>query len=227
MLRVEESGSQNRLVTGTVIFLTSSSWFPCLSSYVLGYNTSQSDDRYGGGSRGGAPGVHTPLFLDQTEARRTEKNFFGDPPFLRVWITPLISRSGSGTALSLERNKVIFCQNSHHVWLPRGSPSKVWSCVGRKYLSLSIGLGECSCLATREHVTNHHKPAWLFERPFRGQEMLLVINFEDKSTFNRIWMWVNFGPWASKWQCKSQQESICFVSYFPDELYQLCWAYIL
>ena len=31
-----------------------------------------------------------PLFLDQTEARGAEKNFFGDPPpYLRVWMTPL------------------------------------------------------------------------------------------------------------------------------------------
>ena len=31
-----------------------------------------------------------PLFLDQTEARGAEKNFFGDPPppYLRVWMTP-------------------------------------------------------------------------------------------------------------------------------------------
>ena len=64
---------------------------------------------------------------------------------------------------------------------------KVWIRHCIKYLSLSIGLGECSCLATREHVTNHHKPAWLFEWLFRGQEMLLVINFEDRSSFNRIW----------------------------------------
>ena len=33
-----------------------------------------------------------PLFLDQTEARRAEKNFLGDcppppPPYLRVWMT--------------------------------------------------------------------------------------------------------------------------------------------
>ena len=41
-----------------------------------------------GGSRGGGPGP--PLFLNQTEARRAQKNFFGDrlpPPFLRVWMT--------------------------------------------------------------------------------------------------------------------------------------------
>ena len=81
MLRVEESVSQNRLVTGTVIFLISLSWFPCLSSYVLGYNTSQSDDHYSGGSREGAQGVRAPLFLDQTEAQKTKKNFMGDPPF--------------------------------------------------------------------------------------------------------------------------------------------------
>ena len=30
------------------------------------------------------------LFLDQTEARRAKKIFFGDrpPPYIRVWITP-------------------------------------------------------------------------------------------------------------------------------------------
>ena len=33
--------------------------------------------------------VPPPLFLDQTEARGAEKNFFGDPPpYLRVWKTP-------------------------------------------------------------------------------------------------------------------------------------------
>ena len=40
-----------------------------------------------GGSRGGARGARPPLFLDQTEARRTEKNVFYPPP-------PLISWSG-------------------------------------------------------------------------------------------------------------------------------------
>ena len=33
-----------------------------------------------GGSRGGARGARPPLFLDQTEARRTEKNVFDPPP---------------------------------------------------------------------------------------------------------------------------------------------------
>ena len=33
-----------------------------------------------GGSRGGARGARPPLFLDQTEARRTEKKFFEPPP---------------------------------------------------------------------------------------------------------------------------------------------------
>ena len=34
-------------------------------------------------------GAGPPLFLDQNEARRTEKNFFeaGPPPYLRVWMT--------------------------------------------------------------------------------------------------------------------------------------------
>ena len=46
-----------------------------------------------GGSRGGARAP--TLFLDQNQARRAEKDFFGGhppPPYLRVWITgsPLI-----------------------------------------------------------------------------------------------------------------------------------------
>ena len=42
-----------------------------------------------GGSRGGARGATLPpLSLDQTEARRAEKNFFeaGPSPYLRVWM---------------------------------------------------------------------------------------------------------------------------------------------
>ena len=42
--------------------------------------------------QGRGPGARRPLFLDQTEARRAEKPFFGDHPpplYLRVWMTPL------------------------------------------------------------------------------------------------------------------------------------------
>ena len=47
-----------------------------------------------GGSRGGAQGARPPpLFLDQNETQRAEKNFFGGcpippppPPYLKVWI---------------------------------------------------------------------------------------------------------------------------------------------
>ena len=50
---------------------------------------------------GRGPGL--PLFLDQTEARRTENNFFRDrpptPPPPAPPPPPLISRSGSGTDL--------------------------------------------------------------------------------------------------------------------------------
>ena len=37
----------------------------------------------------GGPGGPPPLFLDQTEARRAEKIFWGapGPPYLRVWMT--------------------------------------------------------------------------------------------------------------------------------------------
>ena len=41
-----------------------------------------------GGSRGGARGARPPLFLDQTEARRTEKNFFEPPPLSHGLDTP-------------------------------------------------------------------------------------------------------------------------------------------
>ena len=45
-----------------------------------------------GGSRGGdrEPNPPSPPFLDQSEARRSEKKFFGDqaPTFQRAWMTP-------------------------------------------------------------------------------------------------------------------------------------------
>ena len=50
-------------------------------------------------------GAGLPLFLDQTETRRAEKNFFGErPPPLSKGLDdleppPLISRSGSGTVI--------------------------------------------------------------------------------------------------------------------------------
>ena len=57
-----------------------------------------------GGSRGRV-WLGPPLFLDQTEARRTDKTFFWrlgpPPPYLRVWMTvpsPFIWRSGSASA---------------------------------------------------------------------------------------------------------------------------------
>ena len=40
----------------------------------------------GEGARGGPP--HTPICLDQTEARRAEKKFFGRPGPLLIWMTP-------------------------------------------------------------------------------------------------------------------------------------------
>ena len=52
--------------------------------------------------QGRGPGGLDPLlFLDQTEAQRAEKNFFGDPPPLSKVLDdcpPLISRSGCGIA---------------------------------------------------------------------------------------------------------------------------------
>ena len=57
-----------------------------------------------GRSRGGARGVPGPaLFCDQTEARRAEKKFWGDPPppYLKVWMTvppplPLLTHVSQG-----------------------------------------------------------------------------------------------------------------------------------
>ena len=59
--------------------------------------------------QGRGPGdLGLPLFLDQSEARRAEKIFFGRPaplPYLWVWMTPNpppprpIPRCGSGTSL--------------------------------------------------------------------------------------------------------------------------------
>ena len=63
--------------------------------------------------QGRGPGARRPLVLDQTEARRAEKPFFGDHPpplYLRVWMSspPLISRSGSASG-----NLRVRCSNWH------------------------------------------------------------------------------------------------------------------
>ena len=52
------------------------------------------------------PGVPPPLLLDQTEAQRGEKNFFGDraPRYLRVWINaPAPLSQGLDLALPVTR----------------------------------------------------------------------------------------------------------------------------
>ena len=60
---------------------------------------------------GEGPSPRPPLIVDQTEARRAEKIFFGDraPAYLRVWMTPppLISSSESGTYMFDTKQKVI------------------------------------------------------------------------------------------------------------------------
>ena len=61
--------------------------------------------RFSGRFRRGALGTRPPLFLDQTEAQRAEKNCFGElPPHLSKGLddrppSPLISRSGSTTEI--------------------------------------------------------------------------------------------------------------------------------
>ena len=57
--------------------------------------------------QGRGPGGPPPLFLNQTVARRAEKNFFRPPhpPYLKVWMigSPVIWRSGSANAGTLQR----------------------------------------------------------------------------------------------------------------------------
>ena len=48
---------------------------------MIEHSYSKYSSLYGSdGSRGGARGGWSPLLLDQTEAQRAEKNFFGDGP---------------------------------------------------------------------------------------------------------------------------------------------------
>ena len=62
---------------------------------MIDHGYSKYSSLYGsGGSRGGARGARgAPLFLDQTEARRAEKNLLGDCPPLSqglMTVPPLI-----------------------------------------------------------------------------------------------------------------------------------------
>ena len=118
--------------------------------------------------QGDRPPPPPPLFLDHTEARRTEKNFLktGPPPFLRVWMIAhplpppplplpphLISRSGSGTALCLLNGR----QMPFLFSLP--SISSMWShestrilhCLGTRFLLMDcISMRELRDLWTKE-----------------------------------------------------------------------------
>ena len=73
-------------LTQTIVFRVRKQWdYSCLVFICMVKITAS------GGSRGGvwAGPAPTPLFLEQTEARRTENNFLGDqaPPYLRIWMT--------------------------------------------------------------------------------------------------------------------------------------------
>ena len=61
-------------------------------SFVSGCRMRDRHSKISGRSWGGAAGAWSSLFVDQTEAQRAEKRFFGDrppppPPYLRVWMT--------------------------------------------------------------------------------------------------------------------------------------------
>ena len=66
------------------------------------YDSELHSGGFRGGAWGGAPYL---LFLDQSDAQRAEENFLGD-------CTPLISRSGSGTAAS--RSHIKAYQRCNH-----------------------------------------------------------------------------------------------------------------
>ena len=80
-----------------------------------------------GGSRGGARGAPPLLFLDQTEAQRAEKYFFGDHPSppsqdLDDWPPPFSEGSGSATAyVNSSLHFVMKCMKS---WLAQDSWDK-------------------------------------------------------------------------------------------------------
>ena len=63
----------------------------------------------------GGPG--RPLFFDQNEARRAEKNFLGDcpPPYLRVWMTAPPALSEGLDPPLIFHNKVFLLVNFRDV----------------------------------------------------------------------------------------------------------------
>ena len=80
----------------------------------------------------GGPGH--PLFLDQTETRRAEKNFFWDrpPPHLKVWMTwtpPPLSQGLDPALLFTTQNLTIrrLCCHSSQSWQGRGRGDINWN----------------------------------------------------------------------------------------------------
>ena len=71
-----------------------------------------------------------PLFLDQTEARGAEKNFFGDPPpYLRVWMTPPFFSEGLDPPLKHNEIRIEILEEAF--------PIPHLSQVGKKLLTTS------------------------------------------------------------------------------------------
>ena len=74
-----------------------------------------------------------PLFLNQTEARRAEKQIFGDrppPPYLRVWITaphPPLIRLSQGLDPALDSIEILY-ERSTLILIMRSMLMKGWAC---------------------------------------------------------------------------------------------------
>ena len=119
-------------------------------------------------------GAGLPLFLDQTETRRAEKNFFGErPPPLSKGLDdldtpppPLISRSGSGT--------VIYHQNCYNT-----SPMLSLFAVtaGRRQGDINW-----NTFSSSKYINSHDSFYWqIFHEP-----LTLDIFMHIKSTFLRL-----------------------------------------
>ena len=123
-----------------------------------------------GGSRGAARGpAPSPLFLDQTEAQRAEKNFLETvpPPYIRVWMTPPPSLSeGLDLPLHTLTLSAPHPSSSRTPLLPSflacsfapSLPSIIQPTIESFILSIWIYLFLCSFNFTdEEQVVNGHK----------------------------------------------------------------------
>ena len=164
-----------------------------------------------GGARGEAEGTGSPLFLDQTEARRAEKSFLRPPPpYLRVCTTgppPLIWRSGSATG---NNNLVQLFENRDYIYSLKLFPVFPVVCCSRNEPAL---LSRTDAVSSREGPRERLKSS-------RQDDAPILFDACPASHELYLWLMMLFSPIILAETIWSRTE----IKRFLHQLRCICWS---